>query len=318
MNNIIAFTIRRLVAMIVVVYLITTIVFFMARLSPYDPITLILGQKSIGNPLAVARLRHLFGLDLPLWRQYLNYLGDLLHGNLGYSEEQGNLGEPVWTILRVGVPVSLKLSALSLLLSLLIGLPVGIISALKQNSLVDHGSQFVTMVAYAVPTFVLAPIAQLIFGVELGWLPVSGWGDPGILGIKEMVLPVGLFALALAGFFAKSMRSFMLEILSQDYIRTARAKGLKQRIIIYLHVVKNTLLPLASIVGPTAATLIVGFFIIENFFAIPGIGNITVQAIVNSDYPVIEATTILLAASVVVVNFLTDIFYAMVDPRVRL
>jgi ABC-type dipeptide/oligopeptide/nickel transport system permease component len=304
--------------MIVVVYLITTIVFFMARLSPYDPITLILGQKSIGNPLAVARLRHLFGLDQPMWRQYLNYLGDLMHGNLGYSEEQGNLGEPVWTILRVGVPVSLKLSGLSLLLSLIIGLPIGMLSALKQNSPIDHGSQFVTMVAYAVPPFVLAPIAQLVFGVQLGWLPVSGWGDPGILGIKEMVMPVGLFAIGLAGFFAKSMRSFMLEILSQDYVRTARAKGLKQRVIIYLHVAKNTLMPLASIVGPTAATLILGFFIIENFFAIPGIGNITVQAIVNNNYPVIEATTILLAASVVFVNFLTDIFYAMVDPRVRL
>lgn len=317
-SNFLAFAVRRLIAMVIVVYLITTIVFFLAHLSPYDPIEFILGQKYNANPDAARHLRHLFGLDMPLWQQYLHYLNNLLHGQLGYSEEAGNLGEPVWTVLKIGVPVSLKLSFISLLISLVIGLAVGMISALRQNSVIDHGSQFVTMVAYAVPTFVLAPLAQLLFGVELKWLPVSGWGDPGLLGIKEMILPVGLFAAGLAGYFAKSFRSFMLEILTQDYIRTARAKGLRERVIIYLHVLKNTLLPLASIVGPTAAYLVLGFFIIENFFAIPGIGQITVNAITNSNYPVIEATTILLAAAVVLINFITDIFYAMVDPRVRL
>jgi ABC-type dipeptide/oligopeptide/nickel transport system permease component len=173
------------------------------------------------------------------------------------------------------------------------------------------------MIAWALPTFVVAPIAQLIFGVELRWLPVAGWGDAGVAGVKEMIMPVGLFALGLAGFFAKSFRSFLLEVLGQDYIRTARSKGLKERVVIYLHAIKNTLLPLASIVGPTAAFLILGSFIIETFFNIPGIGSITVAAVIQTDYPVIEATTILLAVSVVFINFLTDIFYAMVDPRVR-
>jgi ABC-type dipeptide/oligopeptide/nickel transport system permease component len=318
MHNLPAFAAKRFLALIVVVWAITTITFFLTRLSPYDPIRGILGQKQAADPQEYYVLRHLFGLDQPIWRQYLTYLQGLPHGQLGYSEESATLGRPVWDLLRVGVPVSLKLGTLSLLLALLIGLPVGLLSALKKNSLLDHGSQAIMMIAYAVPSFVLAPIAQLVFGVELKWLPVSGWGDPGLLGIKEMILPVVLFAAGLAGFFAKSFRSFLLEVLQEDYIRTARAKGLKERVVIYLHACKNTMVPLATIVGPTMAFLIVGAFIIENFFGIPGIGSITISAVTQSDYPVIEATTILLASSVVFINFLTDLFYALVDPRVRI
>ena len=318
MQNVLAFTVKRFIALIIVVWAITTITFFLTRLSPYDPIRPILGQKLASDPHEYYVLRHLFGLDQPLLRQYTTYLGGLLHGNLGYSEESNTLGRPVSELLQVGVPVSLTLGAYALLLALLVGLPVGLLSALKRNSLLDHGSQAVMMIAYAIPAFVLAPIAQLVFGVELKWLPVSGWGDPGLVGIKEMILPVVLFAAGLAGFFAKSFRSFLLEVLQEDYIRTARAKGLKERVVIYLHACKNTLVPLASIVGPTMAFLIVGAFIIENFFGIPGIGSITISAVTQSDYPVIEATTILLATFVVFINFLTDVFYALVDPRVRI
>jgi ABC-type dipeptide/oligopeptide/nickel transport system permease component len=318
MHNLLAFAARRFVALIVVVWAITTITFFLTHLSPYDPIRPILGQKLASDPHEYYVLRHLFGLDQPLGLQYLTYLGGLLHGNLGYSEEASTLGRPVWDLLKVGVPVSLTLGAYALLLALLVGLPVGLLSALKKNSLVDHGSQAIMMIAYTIPPFVLSPIAQLIFGVKLKWLPVSGWGDPGLAGIREMILPVALFAAGLAGFFAKSFRSFLLEVLQEDYIRTARAKGLKERVVIYLHACKNTLVPLATIVGPTMAFLIVGAFIIENFFGIPGIGNITISAVTQSDYPVIEATTILLASSVVCANFLTDVFYALVDPRVHM
>ncbi|HZU11686.1 MAG TPA: ABC transporter permease [Chloroflexota bacterium] len=314
-----SFFIKRFIAMIVVVWAITTLVFFLAHASPYDPIRLILGQKYLGDPRGYRVMRHLFGLDQSVWQQYTNYLGGLLHGDLGYSEEQTALGTPVWDMIRSGVPQSVKLGGWALLVGLLVGLPSGLISALRQNKPVaDHANQFVMMLMFAVPVFVLAPIAQLIFGVELKWLPVAGWGDPGLLGVKEMIMPVGLFAMGIAGYFSKSFRSFLLEVLSQDYIRTARAKGLKQRVIIYLHAIKNTLLPLATIIGPTIAFLVTGAFIIESFFNIPGIGSITVTAATSSDYPVIEATTILIAIAVVVMNFLTDVFYAMVDPRVRL
>lgn len=318
MSNLMAFAVRRFIAMILVIWAITTIVFFLAHLSPYDPIKLILGVKARSDPSGYRELRHLFGLDLPLWQQYVTYMGGLMHGHLGYSEESNTLGQPVWSLLRSGVPVSLRLGSYALVVALLVGLPVGLISALKQNSAIDHGGQFIMMILYAVPVFVLAPLAQLVFAVKLGWLPVAGWNDPGTEGFKELVMPVGLFAAGLAAYFAKSFRSFLLEVLTQDYIRTARAKGLKERVVIYVHAIKNTLLPLATIVGPTAAFLIVGAFIIEAFFNIPGIGNITVNAVIQSDYPVIEATTILLATAVVVVNFLTDIFYAIIDPRVRL
>jgi ABC-type dipeptide/oligopeptide/nickel transport system permease component len=161
-------------------------------------------------------------------------------------------------------------------LALLVGLPVGLLSALRQNSLFDHGGQMMMMLLFAIPTFVLVPVSQLVFGADLQWLPVTGWGDPGIQGLKEMILPVTLYAASLTGYFAKSFRSFMLEVMRQDYIRTARAKGLKERVVIYVHAFKNTLLPLASIVGPTMAYLIIGAFIIEYFFRILGVGYITV------------------------------------------
>jgi ABC-type dipeptide/oligopeptide/nickel transport system permease component len=316
MSNLLIFTIRRFLAMIVIVYLIITVVFFLAHASPYDPVRQVLQQKY--TPQAAAQLRHEFGLDQPLWKQYLNYVGGLLHGDLGRSIGISTQGQPVWNLLRYQVPVTLKLGFYALALSLLIGLPVGLISALKQNSVIDHGSQSIMMLFFAIPTFVLAPICQLYLGAQLGWFPVTGWGDSGLQGIKEMILPVTLYAAGLTGYFAKSFRSFMLEVLNQDYIRTAHAKGLRERLIIFRHAVKNTLLPLASIVGPVVAYLITGAFIIETFFGIPGIGYITVQSAINSDYPVIEATVIILAIFTVVVNFLTDVFYAMVDPRVRL
>jgi len=303
--------------MVVVVYLIATIVFFLSHASPYDPIKLNLGQHA-ANKLIYNNYAHLFGLDKSEWEQYKAYMGGLLHGNFGYSEGTDTWGQPVWSLLQNGVPVSLKLGGFALILSLIIGLPIGLISALKQNTIVDHGSQFFVMVAYAIPVFVLIPLAQLLFAVQLRWLPVSGWGAPGLEGYRQMILPVTLFAAGLAGFFAKSFRSFMLEVLSQDYIRTAKAKGLKQRLVLYRHAFKNTLLPLASIVGPTIAFLIVGSFIVETFFGIPGIGLTTVDSVLSSDYPVIEATTLILAVFVVFINMLTDIFYAMVDPRVRL
>src|SRR5947209_2498633 len=191
MPGLLRFIIRRALAMIVVLWAIVTIVFFLAHSSPYDPIRLILGQKY--TAVNAGRLRVLFGLDKPLWQQYLTYLGNLLHGNLGYSEEAGTLGQPVWDLLRAGIPVTLRLGSYALLLSLIVGLPVGLISALRQNTYIDYGSQTAMMVLYAVPTFVLAPVSQVVFGAELRWLPVSGWGDPGILGFKEMVLPVTLY-----------------------------------------------------------------------------------------------------------------------------
>jgi ABC-type dipeptide/oligopeptide/nickel transport system permease component len=318
MTRIALFTMKRFVAMVVVVFAIMTITFFLAHLSPFDPIKILLGERYLQDKQAYYQLRHLYGLDQPMWQQYLTYLGRLLHGNLGYSQASTTMGQSITQILLIHLPVSLKLGGLSLLVALLVGLPAGLLSALKQDSLLDHGTQFATMLAFAVPVFVIAPIAQYVFGVRLGWLPVSGWGDPGVEGVKEMVLPVALFAAGMAGYFAKSFRSFLLEVLREDYIRTARAKGLKERRVIYLHAIKNTLLPLVTIIGPTIAFLVTGAFIIENFFSIPGIGNITALAALQSDYSMIQATTLVLSSAVVLLNFLTDVVYTLIDPRIEI
>src|SRR5947209_14068354 len=203
MNNFATFAIKRFIAMIAVVWIITTLVFFLAHLSPIDPVQQIIGTKP--HPGEAAKLRHFFGLDKPLYEQYFTYLNNLLHGNLGYSLQVQREGEPVWTILKSGVPVSLKLGGISLLVALLVGLPSGLIAGIKQNHLgADHANQTVMMIAWAIPTFVLAPIAQLIICVRLGWLPVAGWGAPGVEGFKEMILPVTVFSMGLAGYFSKS------------------------------------------------------------------------------------------------------------------
>ncbi len=330
MLNVLFFAVKRILIGIVVLWAIVSIVFILEHgPGAADPIRLTLGSHyTYGN---YHRLLHAYGLDVSLFQQYLNYLGlapilgwfgvqlgtgqvntGLLEGNLGLSFQYP--GTPVWSLIQSGVPVTLKLGAYALVVALLVGIPVGLISAIKQNSLVDHVGQGTMIILYAIPTFVVVPFFQLWFGDDLRWFPVQGWGD----SLKEVVLPVAAYSFGLAGFFAKSFRSFMLEVLQQDYIRTARAKGLHRSTIIILHAMKNTLVPLASIVGPTIAYLIVGAFIIERFFAIPGIANETVQAVFSGDYGVIEATTILLASFVVVINMVTDIAYTIIDPRVRL
>jgi ABC-type dipeptide/oligopeptide/nickel transport system permease component len=310
------FITRRLFATFVLVYLLATGVFFMSRASPYDPVLSIIGTENITNQ-SVAAVRHEFRLDLPLWRQYLDYISGLPHLNFGYSEAPGSFGQPVWSLLRDSVPVSLRLGLYALVLALLVGLPIGLISALRQNTVVDHVSQTSVMLLHAVPVYITAPLAQYFFGAYLKWLPVNGWGAPGIEGYKEMILPVGLYGIGLAGYYAKVSRALLLEILHQDYIRTARAKGLKHRRIVAVHAIKNALVPLASVIGPSLAYLVVGAFVIESFFSIPGIGNATVSAATTSNYPVIEATTILVATAVMIVNMLTDIVAALVDPRIR-
>jgi ABC-type dipeptide/oligopeptide/nickel transport system permease component len=360
MARVLGFVVRRLVASAVMVFILVTAVFFLSRLSPINPIEFYLGRHA--TPTLVHELDSRYGLNLPLFQQYLNYLSNLIHGNLGYSFANGTFARPVWPIIRSGAPETLRLGFWGLIVGLVIGLPFGLLCALKQNTFFDHFNQLWMMLLYVIPVFIIGPVSQLVFGVDLpnwtsGWgvfhfvgLPITGWGAsgwidsiplpfgwhipiPGVLPnprksslpfgldsttLDEMVLPVAIYGVGLAAFFGKSMRSFVLEVMRQDYIRTARAKGLKGRIVIFRHIAKNTLIPLASIIGPTIAFLIVGAFVIENLFGIPGIGFLTVQAVQGSDYATIQATTLLLVIFVVVMNLLTDIFYAVVDPRISL
>jgi ABC-type dipeptide/oligopeptide/nickel transport system permease component len=312
------FTIRRLIAMLFILLGVAAVTFFLVRLAPGDPVAQQLGQHA-GDVATYRRMYHQMGLDQPLWHQYVTYVWNALHGNLGTSVLE--VGTPVTTIIGQGLPVTLELGGLATLIALLVGVPLGILAAVRHNRLVaDNLNMGVMMTLYSIPPFVIIPGVWLVFGVLLQntffHLPVSGWngmGDP-----RSWLAPACVFAAGLAGLFARSLRSFMLEELSKDYIRMARAKGLKERQVIYLHAMKNTLLPFASVLGPTIAFLVVGAFIIENEFSIPGIANITVQSTLSDDYSVTMATTLVLATAVVIANALTDIFYTIVDPRVKL
>jgi ABC-type dipeptide/oligopeptide/nickel transport system permease component len=313
--QLLGFIIKRLISMVLILFAASLLTFLLVAYAPGNPIRTNVVQHA--TPDTIKMLEHQYGLDLPIPIRYLHYVGDLLHGSFGLSLVQ--TGTSVNDLLASGLPVSLKLGGVALLISLLIGIPLGVIAAVRQNKLIsDNLNMSIMLVLYSVPPFVLIPIVQVIFAVKLGWLPAGQWGDDGWEGVKEYVLPVSVYSAGLAGFFARSVRSFMLEVLNQDYIRMARAKGLKERRVIYLHAMKNTLLPLSSVLGPTIAYLVVGAFIVENLFSIPGIGQITVQATLQDDVTVTEATTLILAVAVVVINAITDIFYTIADPRVRL
>jgi ABC-type dipeptide/oligopeptide/nickel transport system permease component len=303
---------QRALSLAFVLFSVTFITFVVSYLAPGDPILNMMGGRQ--DPVRYAFLRHQYGLDLPWYQQYFAYVSGLLHGDLGYSFKYP--GRPVWALIANGVPVSLALGLLALVVSVLIGVPAGIWSALRQNAWQDTATMSVMLALYSIPSFVLIPIIWIadlaLYRAGLPSLPVAGWGKP-----QNLVLPVLVLAAANAGFIARLMRNSMLEVLRQDFIRTARAKGVPERMIIRVHVLRNALLPLLTVLGPATAFLVTGAFVVENLFAIPGIGYLSVQAIGQRDYPVIQATTILLALTVVIMNLITDLAYGLVDPRVR-
>lgn len=305
--------VRRLISLPFVIFSITFITFLVGYLAPGDPILAMMGSRS--DPATYERLRHLYGLDLPWYQQYWNYLSGLLQGNLGLSFRYQ--GRPVWDMISSGVPVSFELGITALSISLAIGVPVGLWAALRQNSLFDRLSMSLMLVLFAVPNFVLIPVLRWInyqfYLRDLPSLPVAGWGRP-----EHWILPVIVLAAGSMGYMARLTRTSMLEILRQDFIRTAVAKGLRERRVQWVHAFRNALLPIVTVVGPSVAFLVTGAFVVENLFAIPGIGFLSVQAISQRDYPVIQSTTVLLAVAVVGMNLVTDILYGVLDPRVVL
>lgn len=303
---------KRALSLPFVVLSITFITFIVGYLAPGDPILTMMGTRR--DPALYNSLRHLYGLDLPWYQQYLNYLGGLLHGNLGMSfrfQERS-----VLDLLGSGMSVSFTLGLTALIISLTVGVPIGILAALRQNSAIDRGSMSVMLALYSIPSFVLIPLFQWInyqlYIHELPSLPVAGWGTP-----QHWVLPVLVLASASVGYIARLTRSTMLEVLRQDYIRTAYAKGLTNRQVRWTHAFRNAMLPIVTLVGPSIAFLVTGAFVVENLFAIPGIGFVSIQAISRRDYPVIQGTTLILALAVVLMNLITDILYVLLDPRVR-
>ncbi|GAB4209085.1 MAG: ABC transporter permease [Roseiflexaceae bacterium] len=307
------FLLRRAVSLVFVLFSLTFLTFLIGRLVPGDPIQVLMGARR--DPETYARLRQLYGLDRPLLEQYLHYLTSLLRGDFGLSFRYE--GRPVRDLIAEGVPISLGVGGLALLLSTALGIPMGLVAALRHNSLLDRGIVGVTLALYAVPSFVLIPLlwaANLaLYRAGLPSLPQAGWGTPA-----HLVLPVLVLTAANLGYIARLTRSATLEVLREDYVRTARAKGLRERAILQRHVLRNAILPVITLLGPSLAFLVTGAFVVENLFNIPGIGRISVEAIGQRDYPVIQGTTVILGLAVVLMNTVADLLYQVFDPRIRL
>lgn len=314
------FLVKRFIGLIFVVLCVTFITFILGYNAPGDPIKAMLGLHF--NSVLYAQLKHQYGLDVPWYQQYFNFLVGLAHLDFGLSFHYQ--GRAVWDILKDGVPASAELGLWGLLITVLLGVPVGIISALKANTWMDTTIMGGSLFLYAVPTFVLAVVFQVIV-VQLdkmtgGNWPVSNWGIPWHYtweDIQFKLVPVLTFAaLGFAG-IARLARTSMMEVLNQDYVRTARAKGLREKAVIYRHAFRNAMIPLITVFGLSIGILVTGVFFIENIFNIPGIGSTALTAITDRDYPVILATTILGAVAVVIGNLISDILYTVVDPRIK-
>jgi ABC-type dipeptide/oligopeptide/nickel transport system permease component len=314
------FLIKRFIGLIFVVFGVTFITFIMGYIAPGDPITQLLGQHYTHD--AYLSLKHAYGLDLPWYQQYFNFVTGMLHLDFGRSFEYKD--RAVWDILRDGVPISTELGVWALALQVIIGVPLGIISALKANTWIDTTNMVILLTIYAIPVFVLGTLVQVVIvqldlNAGLGW-PVANWGVPWhytLSDIQFKILPILVYAAATVAYIARLARTSMLEVLRQDYVRTARAKGMRERVVVYRHALRNALIPLVTIIGLSIGLLITGAFFIERIFNIPGIAEITLTSIDYRDYPVIQATTVLLAVAVVFGNLLSDILYTVVDPRIK-
>jgi len=316
----VGFFIKRFIGLIFVLIGVTFITFILGFYAPGDPIKNLLGAHySYGEWM---RLRHIYGLDLPWYQQYFNYVAQLLKFNFGDSYFFQET--PVIDILRPGLPVSAELGLWGLILTFLIGVPIGIISALKANSWIDTGSMSISLILFSLPAFILAvfvqvAIVQLDHVTKSHW-PVAGWGTAWQYTATDLtykLAPILVYAAVGFAFIARLTRTTMLEVLRQDYVRTARAKGLKEQSVIYRHAFRNALIPLATVFGTSLAALVGGVFFIEVIFNIPGVGQIAINAINDRDYTVIQATGVIFAIVVVLGNLIADLLYTVVDPRIK-
>jgi oligopeptide transport system permease protein len=300
---------NRLLWTIPVLWLVATVTFFLMYAAPGGPWDAKAAGGKTLDPSLEASFNRKYGLDKPVAEQYFLYLRNAATFDFGtsYSRE----GTPVEQIIMQGFPYSAKIGVLAFLISLAMGFPVGIVAALKQNTIIDYLSLLLATIGYTVPSFVLAIFFLVIFAVKLEWVPVlfSDW--------RGYILPGIVLGIGGSAFIARLMRASMLEVMAQDFVRTARAKGLKYRMIVTGHIVRNSLIPVLTVLGPTLAALITGTIIIERVFGVPGMGYLFIESITARDYPVIMGTTLFYAFIVVLGNLAVDITYVLADPRIR-
>ncbi|WP_283124823.1 ABC transporter permease [Angelakisella massiliensis] len=301
------FIIKRVLSAIVTIFLVATITFFLMFLVPGGPF---LSEKA-PSAETLAALEAKYGLDQPVPVQYVNYMERLIHGDLGTSLKKRGL--EVNDIIATGFPVSAKVGGIAIAGAVLIGVPLGSVAALNRGKPLDNIIMVVATCGIAVPSFVMATVLMVTFGVQLGWLPTMGLSGP-----LSYIMPCIALAFYPTAYISRLMRSSMLDVLGQDYMRTARAKGLSQFVMLFKHALRNAILPVITYLGPLLAYTLTGSFVIEKIFTIPGLGSEFIGSITSRDYPLIMGTTIFLAFLIIMMNVIVDIVYKLIDPRIKL
>jgi peptide/nickel transport system permease protein len=312
------FIVKRLLTLIPVLLGVSLIVFFLVRLIPGTALEMYMGTQVEATPEMMEELQRIFGEDKPVPVLYIEWMSDILKGDFGYSLRTGR---PVLPDILSRLPLSLEITLLSLILALLIGIPLGIASSIKQNTLGDFFMRILGLIGLSLPQFWLAALMVIAFSGFNGWIPMGnyvGFLEDPIRNIKMLLLPSLAIGVGFSAVVMRYTRTSMLEVMQMDYIRTAKAKGLTRRSVIYSHALKNAILPVITVTGFNAGYLLSGAIVIEEVFALPGMGRLSLYAIYQRDYPIIQAIVMIVATIFVLVNLITDIVYALADPRIRL
>lgn len=302
-----SYIVKRMIAAVITVFLVATLTFFLMFLVPGGPF---LAEKA-PSPQTLEALEKKYGLDQPVHIQYVNYMKHLLKGDLGTSLKLR--GREVNDIIKTGFPVSARLGAIAVLVAVVVGVTIGSIAALTRGKWIDNFIMFFATLGIAIPSFVTATVLMHYFGVVLNILPTFGLDSP-----KHYILPVTALAFYPTAYISRLIRSSMLDVLGQDYMRTARAKGLSQFVSLFKHALRNAILPVITYLGPLLASILTGSFVVEKIFTIPGLGSQFINSITGRDYPLIMGTTIFYAVLIIVMNVVVDILYKIVDPRIKL
>jgi ABC-type dipeptide/oligopeptide/nickel transport system permease component len=304
---VIRLVLRRLLLAVPTTLAVATLVFSLIHLIPGDPVLIMLGEGA--QPTDVEQLRSRLGLDRPLAEQYVRFVGGLVRGDLGQSL---HFGEPVGRLIARHYPATVELALAAMLVALAVALPLGMLAAFHRGGWIDRGARFFALAGVSLPNFWLGPVAILLFSIQLGWLPVSGRGT-----LAHLVLPAATLGLALAGLLTRMVRSALGEELGKPYLVTARAKGLSPARVAFAHALRNALVPVVTVVGLQFGSLLTGAILTETIFGWPGIGRLLIQAIRLRDYPLVQGAVLLIAVTYVLVNLVTDLVYARIDPRIR-
>ncbi|ETN92317.1 Oligopeptide transport system permease protein OppB [Gammaproteobacteria bacterium MOLA455] len=301
------FALNRLLQAVPVLIIVISATFMLVHSAPGGPFS---ADKAV-PPEVIKALEAQYNLDQPLWKQYISYLGDVVQGDFGPSFKYS--GRTVNELIAAGIPATAELALYAMMVALIIGVSAGVAAAMRPNTMRDYVPMSAAMLGICMPSFLLGPLLVLIFGIYLEWLPVSGWGDmPG-----DKIMPSITLGTGYAAYIARLSRGSMLEVLSQDYIRTARAKGLSEPVIIFKHAMRGGLIPVVAFLGPAFAGLLGGSFVVETIFQIPGLGRFYVQAAFNRDYTMILGMTIFFAALIILFNLLSDMLAIWLDPKLR-